>query len=96
MNHSKCFHPHLLLLFRRWDRCNDAHSFCGLRDKKYPDKRSMGFPFDRPIHANSLEDFVKGYENMNVQEITIRFQDTIVDKNREADIMESMELEKEV
>lgn len=25
----------------------DASSYCGLRDGKYPDKRSMGFPFDR-------------------------------------------------
>jgi tyrosinase len=29
--------------------CNDSHVFCGIRDKKYPDKRSMGFPFDRPL-----------------------------------------------
>ncbi|XP_071448697.1 phenoloxidase 2-like [Hetaerina americana] len=28
-------------------KCPDAASFCGLRDKKYPDKRSMGYPFDR-------------------------------------------------
>lgn len=24
-----------------------SFSFCGMRNKKYPDKRAMGFPFDR-------------------------------------------------
>lgn len=27
--------------------CNDAASFCGVRDRLYPDRRSMGYPFDR-------------------------------------------------
>ncbi|XP_059616952.1 phenoloxidase 2 [Phlebotomus argentipes] len=27
--------------------CNDAFSFCGVRDRLYPDRRPMGFPFDR-------------------------------------------------
>ena len=27
--------------------CDDAVSFCGLKDQKYPDRRNMGFPFDR-------------------------------------------------
>lgn len=27
--------------------CNDASSFCGVRDRLYPDRRPMGFPFDR-------------------------------------------------
>lgn len=28
-------------------KCDDASSYCGVRDSKYPDKRAMGFPFDR-------------------------------------------------
>lgn len=27
--------------------CNDASSYCGIRDRMYPDRRPMGFPFDR-------------------------------------------------
>lgn len=27
--------------------CNDAASFCGVRDRLYPDRRAMGYPFDR-------------------------------------------------
>lgn len=27
--------------------CNDAAPFCGVRDRRYPDARAMGFPFDR-------------------------------------------------
>ncbi|XP_045601340.1 hemocyanin A chain-like [Procambarus clarkii] len=26
-----------------------THSYCGIHGQKYPDKRPMGFPFDRPI-----------------------------------------------
>lgn len=27
---------------------DDAASYCGVKDSKYPDRRPMGFPFDRP------------------------------------------------
>lgn len=27
--------------------CNDAASYCGVRDRLYPDLRAMGYPFDR-------------------------------------------------
>nr|BAM76811.1 prophenoloxidase 1 [Mythimna separata] len=55
--------------------CNDAASYCGIRDRKYPDRRAMGFPFDRPApHANTLSDFLR--PNMAVQECSIRFTDT--------------------
>ncbi|KAJ8963808.1 hypothetical protein NQ317_004476 [Molorchus minor] len=39
--------------------CNDAYSYCGIRDKLYPDRRSMGFPFDRQARdgVNTLQDF---------------------------------------
>ncbi|XP_063628353.1 phenoloxidase subunit 1-like isoform X1 [Cydia splendana] len=53
--------------------CNDAASYCGIRDRKYPDKRAMGFPFDRPNPARSLSDFLQ--PNMAVRECRIKFTD---------------------
>nr|WGN96286.1 setae polypeptide [Ochrogaster lunifer] len=53
--------------------CVEAFSFCGLKDRLYPDKRSMGFPFDRPSStATTLETFI--LPNMGLQDITIRLQ----------------------
>lgn len=58
--------------------CYDAHSFCGLKDKKYPDKRAMGFPFDRQIkNTASLVEFAQKYSNMTAGEVTIKFKDSI-------------------
>ncbi|XP_067128110.1 hemocyanin A chain-like [Centruroides vittatus] len=51
--------------------CADAVSYCGAKDEKYPDKRSMGFPFDRDIPAHNHEEFLTS--NMALKEITIRF-----------------------
>ncbi|KAL0868111.1 hypothetical protein ABMA27_008747 [Loxostege sticticalis] len=53
--------------------CNDAASYCGLRDRKYPDRRAMGFPFDRPAQAPSLSAFIR--PNMAVQPVTVEFTD---------------------
>ncbi|XP_031783456.1 phenoloxidase 1 [Nasonia vitripennis] len=57
--------------------CRDGVSFCGLKDLKYPDARSMGYPFDRVARAGvtSMSDFLT--PNMRVQQITVRFTDTI-------------------
>nr|Q6UEH6.1 RecName: Full=Phenoloxidase subunit 2; AltName: Full=Prophenoloxidase subunit 2; Flags: Precursor [Galleria mellonella]AAQ75026.1 prophenoloxidase subunit 2 [Galleria mellonella] len=56
--------------------CKEASSFCGLRDRKYPDKRAMGFPFDRPSRtATSIEDFI--LPNMALQDITIRLNNVV-------------------
>lgn len=27
--------------------CNDSASYCGVRDRRYPDRKPMGYPFDR-------------------------------------------------
>ena len=56
--------------------CRTGVSFCGLRDRKYPDARSMGFPFDRigSPEINSLTEFLT--PNMRVTPITVRFSDT--------------------
>ncbi|KAL0868113.1 hypothetical protein ABMA27_008748 [Loxostege sticticalis] len=53
--------------------CNDAASYCGIRDRKYPDKRAMGFPFDRPAQATTLSDFMR--PNMAVRPCTVKFTD---------------------
>ncbi|XP_026313500.1 phenoloxidase subunit 1 [Hyposmocoma kahamanoa] len=55
--------------------CNDASSYCGIRDRRYPDKRAMGYPFDRVGRqgVNSLSDFVTA--NMATRECRIRFTD---------------------
>lgn len=50
---------------------------CGLRNRKYPDKRAMGFPFDRPANDDieNIDDFLKGMDNMITKSITIRHLD---------------------
>ncbi|CAG4933311.1 unnamed protein product [Colias eurytheme] len=53
--------------------CKQASSFCGIRDKLYPDRRAMGYPFDRPSSAASnIQDFI--LPNMSLTDITIRLQ----------------------
>lgn len=37
----------------------NSASYCGLRDGEYPDKRPMGFPFDRPLKV-SLREWIEG------------------------------------
>lgn len=58
--------------------CNDAAVFCGLKDQKYPDKRNMGFPFDRPHKAARLEDFKNLATNMALGECAIKFTNAII------------------
>nr|ACZ97553.1 prophenoloxidase subunit 1 [Plutella xylostella] len=56
--------------------CNDAASYCGIRDRRYPDRKPMGFPFDRPAPSTgSLGDFLT--PNMTVQNCSIRFTDAV-------------------
>lgn len=52
--------------------CSQSFSFCGLRNKKYPDKRPMGFPFDRPADwwLETLQDFKT--DNASITPLTIR------------------------
>ncbi|KAG5883340.1 hypothetical protein JTB14_033784 [Gonioctena quinquepunctata] len=53
--------------------CNDADSFCGIKDKLYPDRRAMGYPFDRQPRdgVDTLQQFLT--PNMRVQDVTIKF-----------------------
>ncbi|GLV34925.1 Prophenoloxidase 2 [Carabus blaptoides fortunei] len=59
-------------------QCNDAYSFCGLKDRLYPDRRPMGFPFDRmpPQGVDTLQQYL--HPNMRVQDITITFTERTV------------------
>ncbi|XP_049822106.1 phenoloxidase 1-like [Aethina tumida] len=54
--------------------CNDAGSYCGIKDKLYPDRRSMGYPFDRLPRpgVDTLQQFLT--PNMRVQDISIKFE----------------------
>nr|UZP64756.1 prophenoloxidase-1 [Bemisia tabaci] len=58
--------------------CDDASSYCGRRDSKYPDKRSMGFPFDRRPRQGvaNLKQFLT--PNMFVLDTKIKFTDRII------------------
>lgn len=55
--------------------CRDASSYCGIRDRLYPDKRNMGFPFDRRAEKNdgSLNEFL--LPNMKVIDCKIIWTD---------------------
>lgn len=48
-------------------------AYCGIRNKKYPDKRAMGFPFDRLFDTSyeKLDDLCHEYPNMNTTRIKI-------------------------
>lgn len=47
-------------------------SFCGAKDTEYPDKRAMGYPFDRPF-SRSFDQIVAGQTNMAVRDLKIKF-----------------------
>ncbi|RVE50241.1 hypothetical protein evm_005076 [Chilo suppressalis] len=63
--------------------CKEASSFCGLRDRLYPDKRNTGFPFDRPSRtASNIQEFLT--PNMAVADVTIRLADVTIQSPRNA------------
>jgi hypothetical protein len=47
-------------------------SFCGARDARYPDRRAMGYPFDRNFTVRSIADTVTAQQNMATRKFTIR------------------------
>ncbi|GBO02667.1 Hemocyanin F chain [Araneus ventricosus] len=53
--------------------CADAVSYCGVKDQKYPDKKAMGFPFDRVIKARTIPEFSS--PNMTFQKVKIQFKE---------------------
>lgn len=61
--------------------CDDAMSFCGLKNAKYPDKRAMGFPFDKSIEAvTSLAEFTQQIPNAATTNCKILFSNRILDR----------------
>lgn len=65
-------------LVARYVDCKFATTFCGLTDQSYPDRRPMGFPFDRrPLDdVDSLTKFASLSTNMAVVTCVIRFNET--------------------
>jgi YD repeat-containing protein len=68
----------LLIMLTDWelDRVPDesscgSMSFCGVRDRRYPDRRPMGYPFDRPF-PSGIANAVAGQQTMATRDITIR------------------------
>lgn len=62
----------LVLYPSRSDVCADASSFCGIRNKLFPDRRAMGFPLDRQIpSAATFADFAGQVPNMNLGQCRI-------------------------
>jgi hypothetical protein len=53
-------------------RCTSL-SYCGLKDKKYPDKRAMGYPFDRPF-KEPISAVVAKHDTMASRKIAIRLE----------------------
>lgn len=60
--------------------CSEASAYCGIRNRLYPDKRNMGFPFDRPSATDDkiLTAFL--LPNMKVADCKIIFTDEIVER----------------
>uniref|UniRef100_A0A182IMY0 Tyrosinase copper-binding domain-containing protein n=1 Tax=Anopheles atroparvus TaxID=41427 RepID=A0A182IMY0_ANOAO len=66
--------------FNENESCNDSHSYCGLRDQLYPDRRAMGFPFDRVPTADDhlMVDFVSRFPNMSRTVAEVLFTNTTI------------------
>lgn len=70
----------LMVMITDWEKDrvgSDAEggsmSFCGARDK-YPDNRSMGYPFDRPFAVGrSIEQTIASQENMVARDVIIKW-----------------------
>lgn len=61
--------------------CDNAASFCGLKDQLYPDRRPMGYPFDRPARVPTLMDFKNLGTNMTIGECEIRFTNALINRS---------------
>lgn len=58
--------------------CSDADSYCGIKGRKYPDARPMGYPFDRQARdgVTTLQEFLT--PNMKVVDCKVVFTDKTV------------------
>jgi hypothetical protein len=59
--------------------CNEAASYCGVRDRLYPDRKAMGYPFDRLPRSGvrTLDQFLT--PNMIAVDVDIFHENKIVD-----------------
>lgn len=59
-------------------KCDDASGYCGIRDGLYPDRKAMGYPFDRNSRKGiqSLSSFLT--PNMKIQDVSIVFNERTV------------------
>ncbi|GAB0089430.1 hypothetical protein DMENIID0001_039680 [Sergentomyia squamirostris] len=57
--------------------CNDNSIFCGLRDRKYPFKRPMGFPFDRVLINRTIDEFLDK-DNMYKMDFKIKHKNIAI------------------
>jgi tyrosinase len=60
----------LMLPEHHAEHCTSV-SYCGLQNKEYPDKRDMGYPFNRPF-ASGIPASVANHDNMAWRTIKIR------------------------
>jgi tyrosinase len=61
--------------------CNDAAVYCGIRDRLYPDRKAMGYPFDRNSRqgVSNLSTFLT--PNMKTQDVSIVFNERTIPRN---------------
>ncbi|XP_067629385.1 phenoloxidase 2 [Eurosta solidaginis] len=61
--------------------CSDAASYCGVRDRLYPDRRPMGFPFDRLSRAGAdrLVNFLT--PNMSIVDVDVRHENRVLPRS---------------
>lgn len=62
--------------------CDNASSYCGTLNARYPDARAMGYPFDRTPRDGvvTLQQFVTS--NMLVKDMNIRFENRTVSRSQ--------------
>lgn len=71
-----CFKVDNLTMDANQSVCDNAFSFCGVRNSRYPDRKAMGFPFDRLPRNGiySLQQFLT--PNMLTQNVSMVHQNT--------------------
>jgi hypothetical protein len=50
-------------------------SFCGAMDERFPDKREMGYPFNRPFGARTIAQVFEAQDAMAARDLTVRHRD---------------------
>ena len=47
-------------------------SFCGAADDVFPDRREMGYPFNRTFGSREIDEVLRAEPSMAVRDLTIR------------------------